>query len=287
MALLTAFHMASVFGILGNIVSFMVFLAPVPTFHKICKKKSTQGFQSIPYSVALFSAMLYLYYAFVKTNNGLMIITINSVGCAIEATYLTLFMIYATKESKIYTTKLLLLFNVGAYGLIIIGTFLFSKGPLRISIVGWICAVFSVCTFIAPLSVMRLVIKTKSVEYMPFALSFFLTLCAVMWFFYGFLINDFYIATPNILGFIFGVAQMVLYLIYNKKTQASPETKAQDLAPVLDITIEMEIKERDKQNGEDKAIDLSVIILEIQEELKEKLNGEDEKKLIKPSESSM
>lgn len=80
---------------------------------------------------------------------------------------------------------------------------------------------------------------------------------------------------------------MVLYLIYNKKTQASPETKAQDLAPVPDITIEMEIKEREKQNGEDKAIDLSVIILEIQEELKEKLNGEDEKKLIKPSESSM
>lgn len=43
----------------------------------------------------------------------------------------------------------------------------------------------------------RLVIKTKSVEYMPFALSFFLTLCAIMWFFYGFLINDFYIAVSS------------------------------------------------------------------------------------------
>lgn len=42
--------------------------------------------------------------------------------------------------------------------------------------------------------VQRKVIKTKSVEFMPFMLSFFLTLCAIMWFFYGFLIRDYYIA---------------------------------------------------------------------------------------------
>ncbi|PSS06439.1 Bidirectional sugar transporter like [Actinidia chinensis var. chinensis] len=247
MAIPAAPHMAFAVGILGNIVSFLVYLAPLPTFYRIYKKKSTEEFQSIPYAVALFSAMLLLYYGFLKTN-GLMIITINTIGCAMEATYLILFMLYATKEAKIYTTKMLIFFNVGVYGLIILCTSLFSHGKMRVTIVGWICAIFSVSNFAAPLGIMTLVIRTKSVEYMPFALSFFLTLCAIMWFFYGFLIKDFYIATPNILGFVFGIAQMVLYMIYKEnKNQVLPEVKLQDLATtVINLSTIMEMQENFK-----------------------------------------
>ncbi|KAK4362743.1 hypothetical protein RND71_017984 [Anisodus tanguticus] len=63
----------------------------------------------------------------------------------------------------------------------------------------------------------RKVIKTKSVEYMPLLLSVFLTLSAVVWFFYGLLLRDINIAIPNVLGFFLGILQMVLYVIYNKK----------------------------------------------------------------------
>ncbi|KAA8549204.1 hypothetical protein F0562_000888 [Nyssa sinensis] len=222
MAVISASHLASVFGILGNILSFLVFLAPLPTFYKIYKRKSTERFQSIPYAVALFSAMLTFYYAFLKTN-AMLLITINSIGMVIECTYLVFFMIYATKEAKIYTTKLLIFFNVGAYGFVMLFTLLFSHGDQRVEIVGWICAVFSVCVFVAPLSIMRLVIKTRSVEYMPFLLSFFLALSAVMWFFYGFIKKDYFIATPNILGFSFGIAQMILYIIYKDKKKAADQ----------------------------------------------------------------
>ncbi|XP_057966658.1 bidirectional sugar transporter SWEET9-like [Malania oleifera] len=235
MAVLTVHHLAFAFGLLGNIVSFMVYLAPVPTFYRIFKKKSTEGFQSIPYSVALFSATLTLYYGLLKPN-GFMLVTINTIGCAIEGTYLTMYMIFAPKPTKISTAKLIFLFNTTVYGSIVFCTYQFSQGPLRITVVGWICAVFSVCVYAAPLSIMRQVIKTKSVEYMPFPLSFFLTLCASMWFFYGLLIKDYFIALPNTLGFLFGISQMILYFIYkNSQKVLLPEHKLQELVTASDI----------------------------------------------------
>ncbi|KAM7489064.1 hypothetical protein LguiB_026548 [Lonicera macranthoides] len=194
-------------------VSFMVYLAPLPTFYHVYKKKSTEGFQSIPYVVGLFSAMLWIYYALLKTD-AMLLITINSVGCFIEAFYIGFFLFYAPKKIKIQTVKVVVFLNVVGLGLIVVLSQFLAKGPNRVHIVGWICLIFSLSVFVAPLGVVRQVIRTKSVEYMPFLLSFFLTLSAVMWFFYGLLLKDYNIAIPNVLGFSFGVLQMVLYIMY-------------------------------------------------------------------------
>ncbi|CAI8619333.1 unnamed protein product [Vicia faba] len=209
---------AFVFGLLGNIISFAVFLSPVPTFYIIFKKKSAEGFQSLPYVVALFSAMLWIYYAFVKREAALLLITINTFGIIVESAYLIIFLIYASKKSRLSTIKLLLLLNVFGFGAMLLSTLYLAKGAKRLAIIGWICLVFNISVFAAPLFVISKVIRTRSVEYMPFFLSFFLTINAVMWFFYGLLLKDYYVALPNTLGFVFGIIQMVIYLIYRNAT---------------------------------------------------------------------
>ncbi|XP_010926783.1 bidirectional sugar transporter SWEET14 [Elaeis guineensis] len=217
-------HWAFIVGIIGNVSSFLVYLAPVPTFYQVYRKRTTGGFQSVPYSVALFSAMLWIFYAFVKTNS-ILLITINSTGCAIEMIYIIMYLVYAPRSARIFTAKIILLLNVGLFSLILLSTLLLSKGSKRVKVLGWICMCFSASVFAAPLSIIRQVVRTRSVEYMPFTLSLFLTISAVAWFGYGLLTNDFYVMFPNVLGFAFGAVQMLLYVVYKymvKKVVVEP-----------------------------------------------------------------
>ncbi|KAF8118145.1 hypothetical protein N665_0006s0138 [Sinapis alba] len=206
--------LAIIFGILGNAISFLVFLAPLPTFHRIYKKKSTESFQSLPYQVSLFSCMLWLYYALIK-QGAFLLITINSFGCVVETIYIALFFAYATRDKRIAAMKLFFTINVAFFSLILMVTHFAVKSPsLQVSVIGWICVAISVSVFAAPLMIVARVIKTKSVEFMPFTLSFFLTISAVMWFAYGAFLHDICIAIPNVVGFILGMLQMVLYGVY-------------------------------------------------------------------------
>ncbi|ESQ43515.1 hypothetical protein EUTSA_v10014273mg [Eutrema salsugineum] len=230
--------LATVFGILGNIISFLVCLAPIPTFIRIYKRKSSEGYQSIPYVIGLFSAMLWIYYAMIK-KNVMILITINAVSFVIQIFYIAVYLFYAPKKEKTLTVKLVLFVNVFAFGLIFVLTYFLLHGNKRVTVLGYVCMVFALCVFVAPLGIIRKVIKTKSAEFMPFGLSFFLTLSAVMWFFYGLLNKDMNVALPNVLGFVFGVLQMVLYLIYKKpgtKVLEPPGIKLQDISDhVVDV----------------------------------------------------
>ncbi|XP_044489481.1 bidirectional sugar transporter N3-like [Mangifera indica] len=213
-----------VFGVLGNVISILVYLAPVPTFYRIFKKKSTESFQSLPYLVALFSSMLWLYYALVK-GNAFLLITINSFGCFVETVYIIMYLAYAPKDGRKSTIRIFALMNLGAFFSILIVSHYLIHGDTRIKVLGWVCVAFSVSVFAAPLSIVAQVIRTKSVEFMPFNLSFFLTLSAIMWFGYGLFQKDICIAIPNVLGFILGLLQMILYTIYRNASKVIEEKK--------------------------------------------------------------
>ncbi|RDY10758.1 Bidirectional sugar transporter N3, partial [Mucuna pruriens] len=218
-----------------NVISLLVFLAPIPTFYRVYKKKSTENFQSLPYLVALFSSMLWLYYALLK-RDAFLLITINSFGCVVEIIYIVLYITYANRDARNLTIKLFLAMNMGSFGLILSVTHFAVHGPLRVQVLGWICVSISVSVFAAPLSIVAQVVRTKSVEFMPFNLSFTLTLSAIMWFGYGLFLKDICIALPNVLGFVLGLLQMLLYTIYrkgNKKTN----TNEKSLEPLKNIVV--------------------------------------------------
>jgi solute carrier family 50 protein (sugar transporter) len=56
-------------------------------------------------------------------------------------------------KMQLFTAKILLLLNVGVFGLILVLTLLLSEGEKRVVMLGWVCVGFSVSVFVAPLSV--------------------------------------------------------------------------------------------------------------------------------------
>jgi solute carrier family 50 protein (sugar transporter) len=124
----------------------------------VYRKKSTEGFQSTPYVVSLFSCMLWMYYAFLKSGAELLL-TINGVGCVIETLYIAMYLLYAPKTARLLTAKLFLGLDVGLFGLIALVTMLVSRGDLRVHVVGWVCVAVALCVFVAPLSIIVSLLK--------------------------------------------------------------------------------------------------------------------------------
>ncbi|KAH0856473.1 hypothetical protein HID58_084734 [Brassica napus] len=72
-------------------------------------------------------------------------------------------------------------------------------------------------------AIRRLVIKTKSVKYMPFFLSLASFMNGVVWVIYACLKFDPYILIPNGLGSLSGLAQLILYATYYRTTNWNDE----------------------------------------------------------------
>ncbi|KAH9332028.1 hypothetical protein KI387_004136, partial [Taxus chinensis] len=178
-----------------NITALILFLVPLITFWKIKKKKSTEEFSGFPYISTLMNCLLSAWYGlpFVSPNN-ILVSTVNGTGAAIEMCYVLVFLFYA--RDKKYRAKLfgLLVIVLTVFAIIVLVSLFALHGSGRKLLCGLAAAIFSICMYASPLSIMRMVIKTKSVEYMPFFLSLFVFLCGTSWFVFGFTGGDPFVA---------------------------------------------------------------------------------------------
>ncbi|WCJ23474.1 Bidirectional sugar transporter SWEET17 [Euphorbia peplus] len=200
-------------GLIGNVISVLMFLAPVNTFWRIIKHKSTEEFESLPYICTLLNAALWTYYGLIKPG-AYLVSTVNGFGILVELVYVSLFLIYAPSKMKAKTGILIGILDVGFLLAAVLVTRLALQGDVRISATGFICAGLNIIMYASPLSAMKMVVTTKSVEFMPFLLSFFFFLNGAIWTFYAYLTSDIFLAVPNGVGFVLGIAQIILYLIY-------------------------------------------------------------------------
>ncbi|KAL6177452.1 hypothetical protein ACLB2K_048978 [Fragaria x ananassa] len=95
----------------------------------------------------------------------------------------------------------------------------FHTTKTRTLVVGIICIVFNILMYASPLTVMKMVIKTKSVKHMPFYLSLANFLNGIVWLIYSLLKFDINILIPNGLGALSGLVQLILYATFYKTSR--------------------------------------------------------------------
>nr|GLL49187.1 bidirectional sugar transporter SWEET5-like [Ipomoea trifida] len=199
----------------GNITALILFLAPVPTFVKIWKNKSVMQFTVVPYLATLFNCGLWCLYAMPNVQpHSMLVMTINGTGIVIELSYTIIFFTFSDKKKRLFIVSVFLAEVVFLATLYTLNISFAHTLKLRASIIGSICVVGGIMMYASPLAVMKLVITTKSVEYMPLFLSVCSFANALLWAIFGVLKIDPFILITNGVGVLLGLAQLILYAIY-------------------------------------------------------------------------
>ncbi|KAK8917010.1 Bidirectional sugar transporter SWEET2a [Platanthera zijinensis] len=169
----------------------------MPTFKRIIENKSTEQFSGLPYIYSLLNCLICSWYGLPWVTQGtILVATVNSFGALFHSAYIILFIINSERRKRVSMSAL----TVGvlcAFALIVCASLELLEGRARRNFVGYLSATSLVSMFASPLFIISLVIRTKSVEFMPFHLSLATYFMSIAFFAYGVLLNDFFIYVSN------------------------------------------------------------------------------------------
>ncbi|XP_050247700.1 bidirectional sugar transporter SWEET2 [Quercus robur] len=206
-------------GVAGNIFAFGLFVSPMPTFRRIIRNQSTEQFSGLPYIYALLNCLLCMWYGTpLISSDNVLVTTVNSIGAVFQMIYIIIFIVYAEKVKKLRMLGLLLAVFV-LFAIVVAGSLQMIDHMMRWIFVGSLSGASLVSMFASPLFIINLVIRTKSVEFMPFYLSLSTFLMSSCFFLYGLFNYDPFIYVPNGIGTILGIIQLVLYFYYSNRSR--------------------------------------------------------------------
>ncbi|XP_059442053.1 bidirectional sugar transporter SWEET4-like [Corylus avellana] len=191
-----------------------------PTFVQIWKKGSVEHYSPAPYLATLLNCMVWTLYGLPMVHpHSTLVLTIDGAGIAIELMYIIIFFVFSDRKNRMIILLGLLvelIFISVATSLVLT---LSHSHKERSLIVGIICILFNVMMYASPLVVMKMVLTTRSVEYMPFFLSFTCFLSGLTWSAYALIQFDPFILVPSVVGAVFSMAQLILYATFYKSTK--------------------------------------------------------------------
>ncbi|KAB1204986.1 Bidirectional sugar transporter SWEET3 [Morella rubra] len=219
-------------GVMGNAAALLLFASPILTFSRVIKKKSTEEFSCVPYILALLNCLLGTWYALPVVSHGwenFPVVTVCGLGILLEISFIIIYFWFASAREKMKVAIAMTLVIVIFCTTSLISAFALHDHHHRKLVAGSVGTVVAVAMYASPLVVVKQVFHTKSVEFMPFYLSFFSFLSSSSWMTYGLLSHDPFLTTPSLVGCPLSILQLMLYCKYRKRGVLMEEPDKKDL----------------------------------------------------------
>ncbi|XP_038895910.1 bidirectional sugar transporter SWEET5-like, partial [Benincasa hispida] len=221
----------------GNVISFGLFMSPIPTFAQIVRRKAVEDFKPDPYLATILNCAMWVFYGMPFVHpDSLLVVTINGIGFFIELAYVSIFFIYSPWVKRKKMLIILFIETIFFTVVVLITLLVFHNTTSRSYFVGILCIIFNIGMYTSPLTVMRLVIKTRSVKYMPFTLSLANFCNGIVWAVYALLKFDPNVLIPNGLGALSGLIQLILYATYYRTTNWDSDDTSSSKKPEVQMT---------------------------------------------------
>jgi solute carrier family 50 protein (sugar transporter) len=200
----------------------------MPTIIQIGHDRSVGTLPLLPYSSMIASCFLWLFYGLLR--NEAKIWFTNLIGFCFGLFYFSKFVVWAPLKSPTLPGSVQL--HVQVCLAIFAATFsLTFLSPLSAAgIIGNIAVLFCLIMFGSPLAALKTVLQTKSASSIPLPFTLATIVNCFLWSVTGLLdMNDVNVYLPNLIGFLFGIVQLALKLIYGDGAKAKGESELEML----------------------------------------------------------
>ena len=206
--------LTTVLATMGTVAGIAMALAPVPTMKTILDTKSLGDFSAFPYIATLCQCVLWITYA-VVTPGKTALIPVNVFVSIVELSYCIIFIKFVTATNRNDLLRTLSYPTIAT----IVGITVSLISPSPSKFLGFFAVISNIVMYAAPLAIVKTVIETKSVKYMPFLLSFMGTIASLVWSAWALSARDAFVLVPNVLGAMLGLIQLAVYFKFRNRNE--------------------------------------------------------------------
>nr|XP_028566547.1 sugar transporter SWEET1 isoform X1 [Podarcis muralis] len=158
--------------------------------------QSVENIQFLPFLTTDVNNLSWLSYGFLKGDWTL--ILVNAVGVTLQTLYILVYFYFSSEKRSV------LLKTMGLLAVLLLGygyfNLLVPDVSVRLTRLGLFCSLFTITMYLSPLADLAKIVRSRSTQCLSFPLTITTFLASASWTLYGILLQDVYIAVPNVPG---------------------------------------------------------------------------------------